>query len=124
MDGIGLNIMEIFMNIDHNAPLRAKKEIQVAAPREQVWSLLTDIDRWPEWQPNVSSAKLEGDLAVGTTFRWKANELGIKSTIQELEHGRNIGWTGTSLGMKAIHLWTLKTHGNGTRIITEESLSG
>jgi len=112
------------MHIDQHAPMTARKETFIAAPPGTVWAVLTDIDRWPEWQPDVTSAKLEGDLAVGTTLRWKAKGLGINSTIRELEPGRRIGWTGDSIGMRAIHLWTFEPQEGGTRVITEESLSG
>lgn len=54
------------MNIDKNAPLNARKEVIIAAPLEKVCAVLTEIERWSEWQPDVSSAKLEGNLAVGT----------------------------------------------------------
>ncbi len=112
------------MNIDQHAPLSARKEIVIAAPRERVWAVLTKIERWPEWQPDVSSAKLEGGLAPGTIFRWKAKGLNITSTIQELEPERRISWTGNSIGMQAIHIWALEPADTGTRVITEESLSG
>lgn len=112
------------MNIDNSAPLKARKEIVIAAPLETVWALLTDIERWPQWQPDVSSARLEGALAVGTVFRWKAKGLGIVSTVQALEQGRCIGWTGNSVGMRAVHIWTLEPQGDGVRVATEESLSG
>lgn len=112
------------MQIDHQAPLTARQEAFIASPPEKVWALQTDIARWPEWQADVSSAQLEGALAVGTTFRWKAKGLTIASTVEELEPGRRIGWTGSSIGMKAVHLWTFEPQDGGTRVVTEESLSG
>ena len=112
------------MNIDKNAPLQARKEIEIDAPFEKVWAVLTGIDRWPEWQPDVSSATLEGDLAVGSVFRWKAKGMNITSLLQVLEPKRRVGWTGRSLGMNAIHVWVLDPRGEGTRVVTEESLSG
>jgi len=112
------------MNIDQSAPLKARKEVVVAAPLTKVWTVLTEIDSWSEWQPDVSFAKLEGKLAVGAIFRWKAKGLDITSTVQQLEPRRRISWTGRSIGMKAIHIWILKPQDNDTRVITEESLSG
>ena len=84
------------MNIDQNAPLTARKEIFIAAPVEKIWGVHTDIERWPEWQPDVSSAALEGKLAAGSVFRWKAGGLNITSTLQEVEPGRRISWTGSA----------------------------
>jgi uncharacterized protein YndB with AHSA1/START domain len=112
------------MNIDQNAPMIARNEILVASPIEQVWQLLTDIERWPEWQPDISFAKLDGSLTEGTRFRWKAKGLNMTSILREVESNRRISRTGVSMGMKAIHIWTLEPQSNGTCVITEESLSG
>jgi hypothetical protein len=112
------------MDVDHRAPLKARKEVVINAPIETVWALLTGIERWPGWQPDISFAKLEGPLAIGTVFRWKAKVLSITSTIQVLEPGRCIGWTGHSLGMRAVHVWTLEPLGNGVHVASEESLAG
>jgi uncharacterized protein YndB with AHSA1/START domain len=112
------------MNIDYTAPLYAEKEILISAPVEQVWSGITQIDQWSTWQPDVTSAKMDGTLAKGTKFYWKAKGLNITSMIQTLEPMQSIGWTGKSLGMQAIHIWTLEKSNNGTYVKTKESLSG
>lgn len=112
------------MNIDTNAPLYGCQEIFIAAPLEKVWKLQTDINRWHEWQPDVASVKLEGPVTPGTIFRWKGGGIGITSTLQQVEPMRRIGWTGVSLGMKAVHTWTFQPAANGTRVITEESITG
>lgn len=112
------------MIIDPNAPLKAHKEIVIQAPPDTVWNALTDIPQWPGWQPDVTAAKLEGDLSVGSVFHWKAKGLNITSVIREIESQNRIGWTGDSIGMQAVHLWKLEPLGNDTRVITEESLSG
>ena len=112
------------MNIDTNAPIFARKEIIIEAPIETVWNFQTGIDRWSEWQPDVTSVKLDGDLKAGTIFRWKAKGLSIVSTLHTVEPNRRIGWTGNSLGMSAIHNWTFEAQGNVTRVVTEESLNG
>lgn len=112
------------MNIDTNAPVFARKEIITHAPVEKVWQIQTDIKNWSQWQPDITSAKLEGALAVGTIFRWKAKGLNIVSTLHTVKPHQQIGWTGISLGMFAIHNWTFETRGNDTLAITEESLSG
>jgi uncharacterized protein YndB with AHSA1/START domain len=112
------------MNIDQNAPLAARREIFINMPPEKVWAVLADIAHWPEWQTDIASVKLEGEVRPGTVFRWKASGLNITSTLRDVEAPRRIGWTGDSLGMKAIHNWTFEAQESGTRAITEESLSG
>ena len=111
-------------SIDTNAPLFAWKELLIDAPVEKVWKTQTDIESWPEWQSDISSPVLQGGLTAGTTFKWKANGLGIVSTLHTVNPNHEIGWTGVSLGMFAIHNWTFKEQNGGTLVTTEESLSG
>ena len=112
------------MNVDHNAPLVTRREIVIDAPLEVVWKLQTDFRAWPDWQGNIASVNMEGDLAPGTVFYWKANGIKIVSTLQEVEPMRRISWTGTSPGMRAIHIWNFEPSDGGVRVVTEESLSG
>lgn len=112
------------METDQGAPLSACKEALVGVPPEVVWGVQADIEGWRRWQPGVSSVQLGDPLAVGTSFKWKANGASITSTIQELEPGRTIGWTGKSLGMQAVHVWRFEPRDGGTQVTTEESLSG
>jgi uncharacterized protein YndB with AHSA1/START domain len=112
------------MKIDSNAPLSAKKEIEIIAPVEKVWALLTGIDDWPRWQPDVTRAGLRGDLTSGVDFEWNAKGVNITSTIKQIVPRQIIGWTGKSIGMKAIHLWKFEPKGGSTHVTTEESLSG
>jgi uncharacterized protein YndB with AHSA1/START domain len=112
------------MKIDYNAPLHAEKDILISAPLEKVWSEITQIDQWSNWQPDVTTSKLDGVLATGTMFYWKAKGLNITSTIQILEPMQSIGWTGKSLGMQAIHIWTFEKRKDSVYVKTEESLSG
>ena len=39
-------------------------EIQISAPIDKVWQVLTDFDRWTEWNPTVKHAS--GNAAVGS----------------------------------------------------------
>ena len=41
-----------------------------------------------------------------------------------IEPKRSIGWICNSLGMKAIHVWSLEQRNDGTHVKTQESLSG
>ena len=110
--------------MDRQAALVAAHEIVIHAPIERVWTLQSGIGRWPEWQPDVVSAELQGSLQAGTVFRWKAAGLNIVSTLQVVEPQARIGWTGVSLGMKAVHHWYFEARGSDTWVKTEESLSG
>ena len=55
---------------------------------------------------DVASADLRGPLAPGTEFRWKSGGSSIVSILQEIEPKRRIAWTGRTLGIRAVHVWT------------------
>jgi hypothetical protein len=112
------------MEINQQARLVGHKEVFVQASPEVVWNIHTAINDWPHWQPSLDMAKLEGPLAVGSTFQWKSGGLTITSTIQVVEPNQQIGWTGKALGTRASHIWNLEPHNGGTMLATEESMEG
>jgi hypothetical protein len=112
------------VDIDHNAPAVARAETVVEAPPDAVWRLIADIDSWPAWNPDVRSARLEGELAPGSTFRWKAGPGTIVSTLQSVAPEREIGWSGRTMGIEALHVYRLEQVGDGTRVVSEESWAG
>ena len=106
------------------APVIASGETEVAADPEVVWEVMAAIDRWPDWNPDVKSAFLEGELAPGSKFSWKAGPGTITSRIQQVERLQSLAWTGRSLGINAVHVWRLEPRDDKTVVRTEESWEG
>ncbi|CAM3077316.1 polyketide cyclase [Mycobacterium intermedium] len=74
-------------------------EINAAAPL--VWEVFTDVERWPEWTPSVSSlVALDGpELAVGKRFQIKQPKLPtLVWEVTELEPGVSWTWVQRSPG--------------------------
>lgn len=112
------------MNIDLNAPLVARREVFIDAPIETVWRVLSDIPRWPAWQPDISSMMLEGALRPGAVFRWKAMGSSLSARVETVDAPRRLGWVSHSAGLTSKHIYMLEAHGTRTRVVTEESLAG
>jgi uncharacterized protein YndB with AHSA1/START domain len=110
--------------INPRAPVVGASEIEIAAPAEVVWEVLTALDGWPSWNPDVKSMTVYGEVAVGSMFRWKAGPGTIKAIIQRVERPRLIAWTGKTFGIKAIHRYRLESRGEGTFVRTDESYEG
>jgi uncharacterized protein YndB with AHSA1/START domain len=107
--------------VNANAPVLARSEVEIDAPPEIVWEIMAAIDRWPEWNPDVRHAELRGDLREGSTFRWKAGPGTIISTLEEVSPPRRIAWTGKTFGVKAAHVWAIEPRPGGSLVKTEES---
>jgi uncharacterized protein YndB with AHSA1/START domain len=43
------------MDINRDAPATAEGEIQIAASPETVWEVISAIEAWPSWNPDVKS---------------------------------------------------------------------
>lgn len=110
--------------INSHAPVKCCKKVFIHAPVEKVWRILTDIDKWTNWQKAVTYSKINGELIPGTTFDWKSGGLKIQSTLHTVETFEYLGWTGKSLGSLAIHNWILKDIHGKTEVLVEESMEG
>jgi uncharacterized protein YndB with AHSA1/START domain len=112
------------MEVNTDAPVVGRSEIEIAASPEAVWDVLTAFERWPSWNPDVKSMAFDGTVAPGSVFRWKAGPGTITSRIEQVEAPGFIAWTGRTLGIKAIHTWQLERQDGGTLVRTQESYDG
>jgi uncharacterized protein YndB with AHSA1/START domain len=112
------------IEVNRNAKVYALEEITIDTPAEKVYSVLTDINSWPEWQRNVKSAKLDGEVAEGKEFRWNAGGLKITSKLHTVQPYSEIGWTGRMLWITAVHNWWMEEQNGKCLVTVEESLEG
>ncbi len=110
--------------INERANLKDKQSVIINATAEQVWNVLTDMKKWGNWNPDISDVQIE-KLEAEESFTWKIKGSKITSKIAALVESEMISWTGSYMGIKAIHVWKLdKTDGNQTIVTNEESMEG
>jgi uncharacterized protein YndB with AHSA1/START domain len=119
-----LNIGGFIIEIDENAPARARAEAKINADPELVWNVLIDVKNWPNWNPDVKNVVMDQKFTVGSQFKWKAGPGTITSKLQEIEKPKLLVWTGKTIGIHAVHVWRLKPIGGQTIISSEESWDG
>jgi uncharacterized protein YndB with AHSA1/START domain len=110
--------------VDRSARAYARRSRVIAAPADLVWSVLSDLSSWPDWNPGVRNMRLLGPLARGTVFRWTGGGLPIRSQLETVLPEREIAWTGRAPGIRARHAWYLTPESGGTRVMTEEDFTG
>ena len=95
------------------------------APIEQVFDLLIDAKRWPEWMSGGMEIKeIVGPLdRAGTRIHEASRFLGQKfeswSEIVEVERPRLLKLAGESAGMKFTGTFQLTPAGQGTDVVAE-----
>ena len=111
-------------SINNNAPVKCSKTISINASSEKVWAVMSNINSWATWQTDISKPKLNGELKQETTFDWKTGGAKIHSTLHTVEPNRELGWTGKTFGMFAIHNWTITEINSETIVHVDESMEG
>lgn len=111
-------------HIHLSAPVKARHSIAINADIEKIWQLLTEIENWPAWNSSISRAILDGPVAPSTTFRWKSGPSKMTCKIHTCSKDKVFGWTGSFLGIGAVHNWHLSQQRGSVVVTTEESMEG
>jgi hypothetical protein len=72
-----------------------KASTSIQAPAEKVWSILTNVSAWPEWDPNCD--KVEGQAVLGNKlkiFTKLSPGRAFPVKVTELTPNRIMTWTG------------------------------
>ena len=112
------------IKINEDAPVIARSKIEINAEPERVWNLLSDINNWSKWNPDIETTSLKGNLEKPTGFRWKTSSGTITSTLQLVDPPEILAWTGKIMSIKAIHIYQLESENSETLVKTEESWEG
>ena len=105
-------------------------DIDIDAPPEQVWEVLTDITAYRAWNPFIVRA--EGVVEAGRRLTLTMQAVGgramtLRPRLVEVDVPRRLRWRGT-VGvpglMDAEHTFTLEPRGSGTRLVHQEDFRG
>ena len=106
-----------------------KTEITIQASQEQVWQILTDLEKYPSWNPFIISSK--GTINLGSkltnVLMVGGKERTFTPKITELTPGASFAWLGKlPLGLfTGNHYFMLEDLGNGsTRLVHGERFGG
>src|SRR5688500_15026308 len=76
--------------------------VDIAAPAERVWEVLTDVEKWSKWTETVTSVKRLDDGPLQSGSRAKILQPKIPETeyvVTELESGRSFTWVARGPGV-------------------------
>ena len=106
-------------------------QIIINAPSERVWHVLTDTERYPEWNPFLQS--LSGTLAVGEKLRVTiqppgASAMTFTPVVKVMQPQQELKWLGSG-PIKGLfdgeHSFVLEAQADGsTRFIHSEKFTG
>lgn len=62
-----------------------EREVEIDAPVEKVWEVLTNPDFWPQWFPGIGSVSNVTATSKGGTFEWTDEGRTGRGTIVKME---------------------------------------
>ena len=104
-----------------------RHSVSIAAPPERVWSVITDVERWPDRIPTVDSVERldPGPLAVGSRTRLRQPRLPEAVwTVTELDEGSSFTWESRSPGITVTAGHVVDEVAGGSRLDLSVTVSG
>jgi uncharacterized protein YndB with AHSA1/START domain len=108
------------------AAMRFDKTVTIAAPPDEVWRVLEDVETWPTWTASMTSvtrdgraarADVDSGLAVGETFRVKQPRLPTTAwTVTEVTAPRSFTWVARGPGVRTTATHVVEPAGVGSEV--------
>jgi hypothetical protein len=103
--------------------------IQIGAPPPSVWEILTDLSRYPEWNPLFREAS--GEIAVGQRIALKSvhpangRTMTVRPRITVVRPAAELRWVSSLPGIiTGEHSFVLNPADHGTRLVQSEMFRG
>ncbi|HYG92959.1 MAG TPA: SRPBCC family protein [Nocardioides sp.] len=99
----------------------------IDAAASDVWEVLSDVARWPEWTPTVDNVELldVGPVRVGSRARIRQPKLPQAVwVVTEIEEGRSFTWEAKGPGMKTIGRHEVVPDGAGAKVMLSIEQTG
>lgn len=99
---------------------RWERTIEINANPANVWQIMSDVSRWPEWTPSIESVdQISADMAIGSEAVVKAKGTPrAKWRVTEWNPGQNFTWVTSVRGAKTVGEHVIAPNGEGRSKVT------
>jgi len=101
--------------------MHTEHRIDIDAPPERVWAVMTDIERWPEMTPSVTAVELtpKGPLTPTSEARITQPKFGSNVwRVTALDPGRSFTWETKRPGSRMVGSHTIEARTGGGSTVT------
>jgi hypothetical protein len=102
-------------------------EIEIDAPPEKLWQVLTDFRSFPEWNPfirQITGLPKEGEKLNVHLKPIKGREMTFKPTVMKSIPNHEFRWLGKIPGFHGEHIFEIKSNKKGVKFIQREVFTG
>ncbi|MFM8859409.1 MAG: hypothetical protein ACKOEW_04850 [Methylocystis sp.] len=90
---------------------------------QEIWRLMSEVNRWPEWNKSISFAQLEGVFVKGSPFKWTCG-VNNRSILEDVIINKRIVWSTKSVGVKTLQRWDFKKTDESVLVSVSQSAEG
>ena len=103
------------------------RAVDILSPADRVWSVMSDVERWHEWTPSITSVRRLGSAAFGVGARALVRQPKFPPAlwrVTELVPGRSFTWVSVAPGLRVIGRHTVEPTADGSRAVLDLELHG
>jgi uncharacterized membrane protein len=103
------------------------KTIEIAAPADRIWKVMTDVAQWPGWTASVTTVKRldAGPFDVGSRARVKQPKLlPAVWSVTAFDAGRSFTWMSRMPGLRILGSHRVESIGDRSRVTLSIGFTG
>ena len=89
------------MTAKGDSPIKIEASDLIQSDIQEIWRLMSEVNRWPEWNKSISFAQLEGVFVKGNPFKWTCG-VNNRSILEDVIINKRIVWSTKSVGVKTL----------------------
>ena len=138
MKKVGLSILGllligiVYLFVKGKDVQEIKTEIDISAPPEKVWKILTEIDQWQDWSPIINKSQGTAEVGSKLNITMMGKEEGkdgpqYSPKILELDEPKRFMWRAHMIAGFVFtndKVFELENTPSGTKLIHKELFSG
>jgi len=98
-----------------------EREVEIDAPVEEVWDVLTNPKTWPQWFPGIKEVSDLSSVSDNAKFNWKDEERTGQGKIVKLEPERRLEIETQMEDDRDLHVFILKPSGGILGLAKDET---
>jgi uncharacterized protein YndB with AHSA1/START domain len=103
------------------------RNIVIQAPVERVWTILADLEHWPEWTASMRSVRALGDTPLGAGARYRVEQPKLQPaefTITDWSPPLSFTWKMASNTLSVVAVHTLQPVPEGCELALRLDFAG
>ena len=94
------------------------ERVEVEAPAERVWSVMSDVERWHEWTASITSVDLHGQpMGPGASATVRQPKLPtVDWTVTSYRPLEEFTWTSGGRGIRTVGRHLMRTQGTSVHV--------